>query len=85
MQTRKLRGWGYFLRKKIENSPELAPIKNEYDEALSKAVEALIKIEKYKKIIKNTWLNDPEILEKLKKEHKIEKALKILKRSTKNG
>ena len=76
-------GWNYFIRKMVENSPELKPIQDEYEEALLKAADASLKLDSCKKELKEKWLNDPEAVEKLRKEYKTERALKVLKRSIK--
>jgi len=73
--------WNYFLSKKIENNSEILSVKAEKEEALSKAVDILVKLDLHKKELKKKWLSDPKILERLKKEHRTEKALKVLKRS----
>ena len=75
-----------FLERKLKStiiysSIKLSELQNKLDTTMKQAEEALLKIDKTKKNLKEIWLSNPEIVEKLTREVKLEYAIKTLKQA----
>ena len=82
----------YFVKKKLENCPEIVKVKSKIDEIETKCKEkvsllisqeeGLIKtLSKVQNEVFEKWKNDPEMMGHLRLEFKKERALKVLKKS----